>query len=101
VAGRENEGLMGNRSIFRLNNWEIEFDKLQDDRVLSRIDAKGEHYSLGDGDLGLWVATNPVIWTVLAPVLKLVGRYLDSMHTSAWVRNLNVPFLFESHTNNK
>jgi hypothetical protein len=45
----------------KLDHWETEFNRLQDDRVLSRIDAKSDHYSLGDGDLGLWVAANPVI----------------------------------------
>jgi hypothetical protein len=80
----------------KLDHWETEFNRLQDDRVLSKIDAKGEHYSLGDGDLGLWVGANPVIWAVLEPVLKLFARYLDSMHTSAWVCLLNVLFPLEN-----
>jgi len=76
---------MRDRPIFRLDHWEMQINRLQDDRVISKIDAKGEQYDFGEWDPGSWVAANPIVWAVLEPVLKLVGRYLDSMHTSAWV----------------
>ncbi|KFY13370.1 hypothetical protein V492_03323 [Pseudogymnoascus sp. VKM F-4246] len=39
---------------------------------------------LGDGLSGFLVASNPIVWEALEPVLKLTTRYLDNAHLWPW-----------------
>lgn len=48
------------------------------------IVAQGPEYSLGNNP-GLWCASNPLIWEVLDPVLRLVSRFLEDIHTNEFV----------------
>jgi hypothetical protein len=65
------------------DKWEAVLRPIPNKTILPVI-AQGPEFSLGSRP-GLWCATNPLIWSILDPVLRLVSRFLEDIHTNEFV----------------